>query len=88
MRAGRCVEGLLSIFNFPAMFTLLIIGILIAVIAGIVTVQAAVTAPEGYEDHLGFHAVSGRRGGVTADSRTDCEVKAIEREVPPFVATR
>lgn len=70
------------------MFTLLIIGILIVVLAGIVTVQAAVTAPEGYEDHLGFHVASDRRGDVDNDASAGRKISADEREMPPFAATR
>lgn len=70
------------------MLTLLFIGILIVVLAGIVTVQAAVSAPEGYEDHLGFHVVSDRRDDVSKDASAGRKMTADEREMPPFVATR
>lgn len=67
------------------MFTLLCIGILILVLAAIVTVQAAVTAPEGYEDGLGFHVAASRPDGATAEVRA---LTADKREIPPFAATR
>lgn len=67
------------------MFTLFCIGILVLVLAAIVTVQAAVSAPEGYEDGLGFHVVASRPDGVTGGVRA---VKAKKREIPPFAATR
>lgn len=70
------------------MLTLLIIGILIVVLAGAVTVQAAVTAPEGYEDNLGFHVVSAPDGGATTAGQAGLELKAGERDLPPLVATR
>ena len=67
------------------MITLLCIGILIMVLAAIVTVQAAVTAPEGYEDGLGFHVVASRPDGVTSEVQA---MTAEKREIPPFAATR
>jgi hypothetical protein len=70
------------------MFTLLYIGILIVVLAGIVTVQAAMTAPEGYEDQSGFHVVSAHRDGVADDALADRELKVADRKIPRLVVTR
>jgi hypothetical protein len=82
------VVGLIDVITHPAMFTLLFIGILIVVLASVVTVHAAVTAPEGYEDSLGFHVVSAPDDAVKAVGQADRELKAGEAELPPLAATR
>ena len=57
-------------------------GVLLAVSA-IVTVYAAVTAQDGYEDETGFHLLpKDRRPTVTA------EKKAVGGNLPPFAPAR
>lgn len=72
----------------PAMLTLICIGTLFLLLAGVVTAQAAVTAPEGYEDHLGFHVTSAPGAGVSAESQAGQSDKAVAREMPPLATAR
>lgn len=70
------------------MLALLYVVAVFAVTATVVTVRALLTAPEGFEDQLGFHAVYPPDEDDHCASPDREESKRSPEDMPPFVAAR
>lgn len=70
------------------MLPLLSLGLIFAVVVAVVTVRAFLTAPEGYEDELGFHLVQPwMREGDRRENAAP-RAQADSSDVPPLAAVR
>jgi hypothetical protein len=74
--------------HLSAMFTLLYIGILLAVLLTAVVVHAVAAAPEGYEDQGGFHVMAAGGASDAAMPSSTTLSRRAQRELPPVVLTR
>jgi hypothetical protein len=70
------------------MLTFFSLLIVFAVAATAVTVYAYLTAKEGFEDQLGFHALSTPASPEMDTADNDESVKSSSRDIPPFAAAR
>jgi len=68
------------------MLTLLYIGVIFAIPAAVVTVYAIVSAKDGYEDELGFHAISPAGVCELTDSTEDSSTETSTDGLPPMAA--